>query len=124
MERLQLILEAGDDALWGRVSYNDNLLVDSAPTVDELQMSLKILLADFHNLSDVEFDLAYDLSTFFEKYAYLKISKIAEYAGMNPGLLRHYSVGSKLPSAEQVKRIEEAVHQLAKELANVHLVAV
>ena len=129
MERVKLIIEANTEAdseggFWGRVNYEDNLIVDRASTVEELRENMKKLLFDFHNVSAVEFDLAYDLYAFFEQYAYLKVSKIAEYAGMNPGLLRHYKAGSKHPSAEQVRRIEDAVHRLAKELADVHLVAV
>lgn len=125
MERLQLIVEKGGDGqFWGRVNYEDNLLIDAAATLDELRGSMAKLLTEFHDVPEVVFDLAYDLSAFFEHYSFLKISKIAEYAGVNAGLLRHYSAGSKHPSADQVKRIEEAVHRLAAELLAVHLVTV
>ena len=123
MQQLPLIIEKADGILWGRVTYDDDLLVDSAPTLNELQAAMKTLLREFHDLSDVEFIYTYDLSAFFEQYAYLKISKIAEYAGMNATLLRHYSAGSKQPSSEQVKRIEDAVHRLAQELSSIQLVA-
>ncbi len=123
MQQLPLIIEKADGTLWGRVTYDDDLLVDSAPTLNELQAAVKTLLHEFHGLNDVEFICTYDLSAFFEQHAYLKISKIAEYAGMNAALLRHYSAGSKQPSPEQVKRIEDAVHRLAQELSSVQLVA-
>lgn len=128
MERIQLIIEAGTEQdnqsnFWGRLTYEDNLIIDHANTVDALQQNMRQLLLDFHDVSDVEFDLAYDLYAFFEHYAYLKISKIAEYAGLNPSLLRHYKSQTKFPSAEQVRRIETAVHRLANELRQVHLVA-
>lgn len=123
MNDLQLIIEAGEDGFWGRVTYDDDLIVDQAETVEALQQNMEKLLFDFHQLTNVTFTLAYDLYAFFERYSYLKISKVAEEAGMNAGLLRHYAAGSKSPSAEQVKRIEEAVHRLAVELASVHLVA-
>ena len=123
MQTVQMIIEKADNLLWGRVNYEDNLLVDSADTLEDLRANMQALLLEFHDAKDVEFTYTYDISVFFEQYAYLKISKIAEYAGMNPGLLRHYSAGSKHPSAEQVKRIEDAVHRLAQELASVHLVA-
>jgi hypothetical protein len=58
---LTLILEnGGDGKLWGRVLYDDNLLVDSAPTIEELQTKIKQLLFDFHGVEDVQFGLAYD----------------------------------------------------------------
>lgn len=126
---LQLIIEAPplsapeQTGFWGRVNYDDNLLIEQADTVEELQGAIKKLLVDFHNVTEeVSFELAYDLYAFFEQYDYLKISKIAEYASMNPSLLRHYKAQTKFPSAEQVKRIEDAVHRLAQELADVHLV--
>ena len=128
MERIQLIIEAGTEqdnqsGFWGRLTYDGNLIVDHADTVEALQQNMKQLLLDFHDLTDVEFELAYDLYAFFEHYTYLKISKIADYAGLNPSLLRHYKSQTKFPSAEQVKRIEAAVHRLANELRQVHLVA-
>ena len=128
MERIQLIIEAGaqqdsQSGFWGRLTYEDNLIVDQADTVDALQQNMRQLLLDFHEVDNVEFDLAYDLYAFFEHYTYLKISKIADYAGLNPSLLRHYKAQTKFPSAEQVKRIETAVHRLANELKQVHLVA-
>lgn len=128
MQRLQLIIEAATQAgqpagFWGRVHYEDNLLVEQADTVEALQANLRQLLFDFHELEAVEFELAYDLHAFFAQYDYLKISKIAHFAGMNPSLLRHYKAQTKYPSADQVQRIETAVHQLASELSQVHLVA-
>lgn len=124
MKPTSLIVEKGDDALlWGRVTYEDNLLVDSAATLDELKVKMQTLLHDFHGLNDTEFEVAYDLSVFFEVHDYLKISKIAEYAQMSPSLLRHYSAGSKNPSAEQAKRIEDAIHRLAQELSTVAIAA-
>ncbi len=128
MERIQLIIESPisqdkTSGFWGRLTYDDNLLVDQADSVEVLQQSMRQLLLDFHDLSEVEFELCYDLHSFFDHYGYLKISKIADYAGMNPSLLRHYKAQTKFPSAEQVRRIEAAVHQLASELQQVHLVA-
>jgi len=128
MERIQLIIEAGAEqgnqsGFWGRLTYEDNLIVDQADTVEALQQNMRQLLLDFHDVDNVEFDLAYDLYAFFEHHAYLKISKIADYAGLNPSLLRHYKSQTKFPSTEQVKRIETAVHRLANELRQVHLVA-
>ncbi|MBO0929540.1 hypothetical protein [Fibrella aquatilis] len=128
MHRLQLIIEAATEngqptGFWGRVTFEDNLLIEQADTVEVLQANMRQLLFDFHDLEAVEFELAYDLHAFFEQYDYLKISKIAHFAGMNPSLLRHYKSQTKYPSAEQVQRIETAVHQLASELSQVHLVA-
>lgn len=122
---LTLTLENGDDGtLWGRVLFDDNLIVDSAPTLEELQVKIKKLLFDFHGVEEIQFELAYDLTSFFEFFDYLKISKIAELAGMNPSLLRHYAAGSKTASQDQVSKIENAVHQLGQKLVSLKLVEV
>ncbi|MBA4851341.1 hypothetical protein [Emticicia sp. BO119] len=123
MKQETLILENGDDGLlWGRVLHEDDLIVDSAPTVEELQAKIKQLLFDFHGVEEVQFELAYDLTSFFLFFDYLKISKIAAVAGMNPSLLRHYAAGSKAASKEQVAKIENAVHELGRQMASLKLV--
>ncbi len=74
----------------------------------------------FTKTYSLEFEL--DLSTLFELFSPLKKSTIAEMAGMNPSLLRQYTKGIKHPSFDQAKRIEQAIHQLGRELLNVRLV--
>ena len=119
--KLLLIVEKSKGKLWGRVTYKDNLITDFASSVDVLEKKMRKLLKDFHHLSDAEFEYSYDLTAFFEQYDFLKQSKIAELAGMNPGLLRQYASGVKFPSPDQTKKIEKAVHDLAKELKAVSI---
>ena len=69
--KLQLILERGTGCLWGRVSYGKELIVDSAITIQALEKKLRKVLNDFHELENVEFDYAYDLTVFFEKFNFL-----------------------------------------------------
>src|SRR5438874_13724650 len=99
--KVQLILERSGSNLWGRISYNKDLIVDSATTLQSLEKKLKKILNDFHSLKEVDFDYTYDLSVFFEKFDFLNQSKIAEMSGINPGLLRQYASGVKHPSKEQ-----------------------
>ena len=121
--KLLLIIEKSKGKLWGRVNYKDNLITDFATNIDTLEKKMRKLLKEFHELQNVEFDYSYDLTVFFEEYDFLKQSKIAELAGMNPGLLRQYASGVKHPSLEQAKKIEKAVHNLAKELKSVSIYA-
>ena len=86
-----------------------------------LEKKLKKALKDFEGLDDVEFEYAYDLTVFFERFNFLNQSKIAELAGINPGLIRQYSSGHKQPSKEQVGKIETAIHELAAKLKAVQL---
>ena len=122
MEKINLIIENAKDGLvWGRVMYDDNLLVESATNAEELQVKMKTLLNDFHDLEPdtISFEISYDLSAFFENFGYLKISEIAKYAGLNASLLRHYVAGSKTASKSQVMKLQAAIHKVGNELAQV-----
>jgi hypothetical protein len=116
-----LIIEKNKGKLWGRVYYKDNMIVEQAATIETLERKMHKLLRDFHKIKTVYFDHSYDLTVFFEKFDFLKQSKIAELTGMNPGLLRQYASGVKHPSLTQAKKIEAAVHTLAKELRSISL---
>ncbi len=58
-------------------------------------------------------------ASLFKEYNEIKITSIAANANLNPSLLRQYATGNKYPSAEQAKKIESAVHDLAKKLQSV-----
>jgi len=119
--RFLLTIEKDKGKLWGRITYKDNLITDHAGSVKALEKKMTKLLYDFHGIGSVSFDHSYDLTVFFERFDFLKQSKIAEVAGINPGLLRQYASGVKNPSAAQARKIEKAVHQVAKELQSVSL---
>ena len=68
------------------------------------------------------FDYRLDIQDFFNLFAPVKQTAVALKAGMNPSLLRQYARGIKHPSLEQAKRIEEAIHQLGKDLLKIKLV--
>lgn len=78
-------------------------------------------LVNFEGITDIEFEYAYDLTIFFEEFDFLNQSKIAELAGINPGLIRQYSSGHKQPSMEQVAKIEKAIRGMAEKLSSVQL---
>jgi transcriptional regulator with XRE-family HTH domain len=120
-QKLQLILEREGSKLWGRVLINENLIFDSATTLQILEKRIRKSLKDFEGLEEIQFEYAYDLTVFFEQFNFLNQSKIAELAGINPGLIRQYSSGYKQPSQEQVGKIEHALHKLADRLKEVQL---
>lgn len=128
MEKLKvdLIIERGSDGdLWGRVNYNDNLIVDQAASVKELEEKMRQQLYDFEEVhpETVEFTHLYDVYALFNDFDFLKITSVAQHAGMNPGLLRQYASGVKHPSAAQAKKIEETIHRLADGMRRVHVYA-
>lgn len=116
-----LIIEKGKGKYLGRIYIEDNLIVTEATSIEILERKMKKVIKDFHNIKVPVFRHAYDMTVFFEKYNYLKQSKIAELTGMNPGLLRQYASGVKHPSPAQAQKIQDAVRALANELRSVSL---
>jgi transcriptional regulator with XRE-family HTH domain len=119
--KIELVIERGDDKeFWGRVVYNDSFIVDHAPNIQQLEEQMKVLLADVEDLEieSIEFEHLYDVFALFEKFDFLNISKVANYAGINAGLLRQYASGVKNPSLNQAKKIEETLHLLAEQMRN------
>ncbi|MBB3054861.1 helix-turn-helix transcriptional regulator [Mucilaginibacter gotjawali] len=118
VQKIELIIEKGENGIWGRVNYNDNLIVEEADNLDTLQLNLKGLLKDFEGLEpeSVVFDIRYDVYALFRQFDFLNISKVAKHAGIHPGLLRQYASGVKHPSLNQAKKIEETLHRLADEM--------
>ncbi len=125
MEKILLIVEKSKGEIYGRVQYEDNLLIDSAKNLDSLERKFKKLLHEFHDLDikDIEFEHAYDLTALFDKFSYLNITSIAKKAEMNPALLRQYASGVKHPSPKQAKKLEDTIHQIGKELSGVAVYA-
>ncbi|WP_128547159.1 hypothetical protein [Larkinella soli] len=131
---LTVILERDDGEFWGRIEAPDFLHVTQGATVAIVTKNLRDLVADSleHELKDkpewqgvtadtIQFDYVYDLQSFFERFKELKMTAIAERAGLNKNLLHQYVAGHKHPSEQQAKKIENAVHALAEELRKVIL---
>lgn len=120
MKKIPLIIERTGNRFVGRTDYEDNLIIADEKSLEKLEMKMKELLKDFHGIepNDIGFKHSYDLSSLFEKFNYLKISSIAEIAGVNASLLRQYVIGNKQASEQQAKKIEGAIHKVGKELQN------
>lgn len=134
---IELIVESNEpNSFWGRVEYKGSLIVGEGDTFEAMIQNVKDGLEDSieHewkddpfwskvDLKSFEFDIKYDLQAFFEKFDALKISAIGKIAGMNESLIRQYASGKKFPSIEQVKRIEDVIHQLGQQLQKVSIYA-
>jgi hypothetical protein len=124
MDKILLIIEKGaDKELWGRVSFDDNLIVDSAPSMDVLQKKMKKALHDFHDLNPatIEFETAYDLTAVFSEKKYLNLSVVAGKLGINRSLMAQYAAGTKFPSPERAREIEAAIHALGRDLLKLRI---
>ena len=116
---MPLIIEKGDDAtIWGRIDFDNQLIVDHANSIEKLEKKMKKLLTDFFEIDpdQVQFKFEYDLTTLFLHKQFLNISAIAEKAGINPSLMRQYAIGKKFPSKERAKMIEMIIKDLGREL--------
>ena len=126
MKQFTLIIEKSHHGLlWGRIKYKNNLLVEKASSVVALERKMKKLLSDFLDLQKekIEFEIAYDLSVFFEQKDFLNISGIAKLANINASLLRQYAAGIKFPSPEKAAEIEEVIRKIGNELSLVKISA-
>jgi hypothetical protein len=135
--KLQVIIEKGDNVLYGRIEGNKLFApVTSADTKEEVLANLKMLIQDYQqhegkndrfwnkvNVDAVDFDITYDLQAFFQEHDFLNASAIARHADMNESLVRQYATGKKFPSAAQAKKIQETIRFLLKPLHSVSLYA-
>ena len=124
MEKILLIIEKGTDKdLWGRVSLDDNLIVDSASSIELLERKMKKLLHDLHGLSpaEIEFEVLHDLTAVFSEKTYLNLSVVAQKLGINRSLMAQYAAGTKFPSSERARAIENAIHDLGRDLLKLRI---
>ncbi len=124
MKKIALIIEsAKENEVWGRVLYDDNLIVEEAGSIVELEKKMKKLLKDFHELEpkEIDFELQYDITGFFDEKKFLNTTVVAAKAGINGSLMRQYASGKKYPSLERAKQIESVIHSIGKELISVKL---
>lgn len=118
MTKIELVIEKGDEGLWGSVKYNDNLISEQGKDLKDLEDKLKTLLQEFEDINPekVVFEHSYDVFALFQEFDFLNVSKVAKHAAINAGLLRQYASGVKHPSLNQAKKIEDTLHRLAEQL--------
>ena len=132
IKKIEIIIEKNDGLLWGRVENSGNFMpTPYGETTTQVIENLKELILDYItnegkndkywnsiDLNNLHFEFSYDLQAYFQEHDYLKITSVAEQAGLNPGLLRQYASGVKYPSEEQANKIRIAIDKIANELLN------
>jgi hypothetical protein len=123
MKKITVIVEKADSGFFGRLQYKDDLILIEASTVEVLGKKIKKVLEKNYDINseNTQIEYVYDLSALFEKFSYLKITTVAEKAGINASLLRSYVSGIKHASATQAKKIETTIHQLGRDLMTVQV---
>lgn len=66
--------------------------------------------------------LEFDLKQFFTHYRVLNAKFLAKRIGMSESLLSQYVKGHKRPSKKQTERILMGIHEIGKELTDIHLI--
>ncbi len=74
-------------------------------------------------ISSANINLEIDLKQFFTHYRVLNAKFLAERIGMSESLLSQYVNGHKKPSKKQTERILKGIHEIGKELLDIHLIA-
>jgi predicted RNase H-like HicB family nuclease len=67
----------------------------------------------------VDFEFRMDVTDFFLLHRQINQAMVAKMAGINPGLIRQYARGIKHPGIKQARKIEEAIHQLGRDLLQI-----
>lgn len=125
--------KAEDGTYWGSTQNIPGGVTACGQNLEELKENLKIAFEDYLEVAKEEneewmdkvkelktFEYKLDIQSFF-KLLPVKISAIAEKAGINPSLMRQYATGKANASEQRAKQIEKAIHELGKDLLSVSL---
>lgn len=129
---IEVFIEKTDDGTyWGTSQNFEGIITTFGASLEELQANFEEAFADHMELAketnedyadqyeNVIFQYEMDITSFFELVPELKISYIAKKANMNESLVRQYKNGLTSASQEQVKKLQQAVHELGRELLSV-----
>lgn len=108
--------------IWGAGKTVKEAKEDLMNSIDEArQMYAEDGTRSPDDLENLDFEYKYDVSALFDAFSFLNVSRFAERVGISPSLMRHYKAGDTYISASQAQKIEEGLHQLARELEAVSL---
>ena len=128
-----VIIEKDENGFGAYTDNTSTVLIGEGKTVEEAKADMLACyqeLLDMYaedgesvpdDLVDLEFEYKYDISAMFNAFDFLNISKFAKRVGISPGLMRHYKVGDTYISAKQAHKIQEGLHEIAREFLSVAL---
>jgi hypothetical protein len=126
-KKIPIIIESVDEkGFWGRLYFEDNLIVDYSKTIDGLKKKMTKLLLDFHALvpSKYALEIQYDISGLFDDKKYLNASAVADRAGISRLMLRQYRSGNKFPTKEKLEKLQLAIHEIGEELKSIKIATI
>ncbi|MFC0346082.1 type II toxin-antitoxin system HicB family antitoxin [Epilithonimonas hispanica] len=129
---IEVFIEKTEDGTyWGTSQNFEGIITTFGESLEELKTNFEEAFADHMELAketnedyandydNITFQYEMDISSFFELVPELKISYIAKKANMNESLVRQYKNGITAASQDQAKKIQQAVHELGRELLSV-----
>ncbi len=126
--KLEVIIERSSDGLFaayaeemigkhGLAGYGDSV----AEALEDFQVSVGEMndMRKDEGLPPVEVEVIpkYDIESFFDRFPYLNVSRVADIAGINPSLMRQYASGVTKAGEKQYVKIRNAVTSIARELS-------
>lgn len=131
MRKSRAIIETDRNNKYGVVSIDlpHYCIIGEGDTIAEakqdFEKSINELYDDFtpetlpEELRDLQFVYKYDIVSFLE-YFPINMTRLAKMIGINPSLLRQYKKGQYV-SQKQMRKIEEGIHKIGKEMAECEL---
>ncbi|MDN3689170.1 hypothetical protein [Cyclobacterium jeungdonense] len=121
--KLDLVITKENNTFKGSLTYNDNPLTQSAPSIPGLETQLKKLLWEFESLNPgtVEFNHYYDCPTFFEAFKVFDLKELAILTEIDAEKMKAFASGSNKPSPEEAEKIEKGLQELASRLMKTSL---
>ncbi|OUL60728.1 HicB family protein [Flavobacterium sp. AJR] len=131
MKTIKIIIERNEDGFWG-YAENEKAIVGGGDTVQECKQDILDCIETLKTLNtdnkpgflEKEYELVYKFDTASLLSYYKGIftnSALERITGINQKQIQHYASGHRHPRAEQRLKIENALHNLGKELLAVEL---
>ncbi|KIQ20257.1 MULTISPECIES: hypothetical protein [Flavobacterium] len=131
MKTIKIIIERNEDGFWG-YAENEKAIVGGGDTVQECKQDILDCIETLKELNgdnkpgflDKEYELLYKFDTASLLNYYKGIftnSALERITGINQKQIQHYASGHRNPRLEQRLKIENALHNLGKELLAVEL---
>ncbi len=134
MKTTALIEKGKDGTFTIFTSELKSTIIGEGNTVDEAKKSFLEAYDEFTNfykedglklpeeLKNVSFVFKYDISSLFDHYSFINVSKFAKKAGINSSLMRQYKSGNTSISEKQVLKIQNQLREIGKELSTIDLI--
>ena len=136
MATVKAFIERGSDGTYsvyvdledGTLNYgihgNGNTVKEA---VDDFKLSYEAM-KEFHHqrekyFVEAEFEFHYDTASFLKYYTtYFSLAGMSRLTGVNQRQLSHYLNGTRNPSKQTIRKIDNSIHTFAKNLSQVQFV--